>query len=131
MLHPVSSFISEYFYYVFLAVLVLNLLQRKYRKDAAKKRSATLYLAVANSVVFVFAEAVVRFNLSELLLIPFGVVVAGLCFYSRRVVFPFSLRCSECRQTLDFNRMVYSDSNLCLSCAEKRSEALAEPSDGP
>jgi len=121
--HPVSSFVVEYFYWVFIAVLVLNLLQRKYRREVLKKRAATLYIAVVVFAFYIYAYGVIHFDFSDLLLIPYVAVAVTLFAVYRRVLFPFAYHCTSCRQPLDFNRMLYSDSNLCSQCAEKQASS--------
>jgi len=121
--HPVSAFVVEYFYWVFIAVLVVNLMQRKYRREVLKKRAATLYVAVVVFAFYIYAYGVIHFNFSDLLLIPYVAVAATLFAVYRRVLFPFAYRCKSCRLPLDFNRILYSDSNLCSQCAEKQASA--------
>lgn len=123
MPHPVSGFVVAYFYWLFIAILVVNLLQRKYRKEVLKKRAATLYIAVAVFLFYIYAYGVIHFNLSDLFLLPYVAVAATLFTVYRRTLFPFAYRCRRCRQPMDYSRILYFDSNLCASCAEREASA--------
>ena len=45
-MHPLTLFLQKYLYWLLLAVLALNLFQRRYQQQAQRKRFATLYLAM-------------------------------------------------------------------------------------
>ena len=45
-MHPLTLFLQKNLFYLLLAVLALNLFQRRYQKLAEKKRFATLYLSM-------------------------------------------------------------------------------------
>lgn len=117
MAHPVSNFIVSYFYWVFLGILVLNVMQRKYREKARRKRNATLYIAILVFVFYIYAYGVIRLNLSEWFLLIYVAVVAALLGFYRRTFLPFTIRCRKCERSLTFDRVFYSDSNLCAECA--------------
>ncbi|HUX20172.1 MAG TPA: hypothetical protein VMW69_02965 [Spirochaetia bacterium] len=119
MAHPVSNFIVSYFYWVFLAILVVNLMQRRYREKAQRKRFASLYIAILVFVLYIYAFGVIRLNVSELFLLIYA-AAAGLLLWSYRKTFlPFSFRCRSCKKPLTFDRFAYADSNLCAECQEK------------
>ncbi len=58
----------------------------------------------------------VFFRLPDLLLIPFTAALAAVGIVFRRRVFPFRLRCVQCRQLLSSKRMLFFDSNACERC---------------
>ncbi|HUX11920.1 MAG TPA: hypothetical protein VMW87_02780 [Spirochaetia bacterium] len=116
MEHPISSFIVEYFNWVFLGVLALNLFQRRRGKEAHNKRFATLYIAIFVFLIYTFANSIVYFKWSEWLLLPFGVVTLTAGVLLRKWVFPFRFRCPSCEKTLSFEQIIYRDSNFCDDC---------------
>ncbi len=117
MEHPISSFIVEYFNWVFLGILALNLFQRRRGKEAHNKRFATLYIAIFVFLIYTFANSLVYFKLSEWLLLPFGLAAATAGVLLRKWLFPFRYRCPSCEKTLTFDQIIYRDSNLCDDCA--------------
>lgn len=125
--HPVSNFIVSYFYWVFLGILVINLMQRRHRAEAPRKRNATLYIAIFVFVFYIYAYGVIQLRLSEWFLLLYVGLVGSLMWYYRRIFLPFTLRCRSCAKTLTFERIIYSDTNLCLECAERE----AAETDGP
>lgn len=126
MAHPVSNFIVSYFYWVFLAILVVNLMQRRHREKAQRKRFATLYIAVLVFALYIYAYGVIRFNVSEIFLLIYGVIAGLLIGFYRKSFIPFSFRCQSCAKPLTFDRFVYADNNLCADCQEK-ADSLARP----
>jgi hypothetical protein len=115
-MHPLVLFLQKNLFYLLLAVLGLNLFQRRYQKYSEKKRYATLYLGMLVLAWMILVIIMVYFRLPDLLLIPFtaAVVVPGILF--RRQVFPFRLRCVQCRQPLSSKRVLFFDSNACERC---------------
>lgn len=122
MAHPVSNFIVSYFYWLFLAILVVNLMQRRYRAKAQRKRFATLYIAILVFVLYIYAFTLIRFNLSDWLLLIYGGAAGVLIGVYRRAFLPFALHCVSCGATLPFDRVVYADNNLCADCEAKADE---------
>jgi hypothetical protein len=115
--HFVSNLIVEYFYWVFLAILALNVMQRRRGREAQQKRFATLYLAIMVFVFYIYAYGIIRLGLSDWYLLVYLGISVGLIAMFRSVFLPFTLRCRACKQVLSFNRVVFSDTNLCADCA--------------
>lgn len=126
MAHPVSNFIVSYFYWVFLGVLVVNVMQRRHRAEAHRKRTATLYLAIFVFVLYIYAYGIIQLNLSEWFLLLYCGVVGALIGIYRRTFLPFRLRCRSCSKPLTFDRFIYSDTNLCLECADREAASSAD-----
>lgn len=128
MEHPISQFIVEYFNWVFLGILALNLFQRRQGKNAQKKRYASLYIAIGVFLVYTFANGLLYFKLAEWYLAPFGIAIVAGAFLLRKWLFPFRIRCASCAKALTFEQIVYRDSNLCDDCTPKieNPEAAAE-----
>jgi hypothetical protein len=122
MAHPVSEFIVQNLYWVFLLFLGLNVYQRSHGEKARTKRFATLYLAM---VVFVFvagAYSLIYFKLPEWLLICLGGALVAASIALRARLFPFRFRCTSCGQLLTFKPFMFNDANLCDDCSAKQSE---------
>jgi multisubunit Na+/H+ antiporter MnhG subunit len=115
-MHSIILFLQKYLFYLLLAVLALNLFQRRYQKYSAKKRFATLYLSMLVLAWMILIIIMVFFHLPDLLLIPFTAALAAVGIVFRRQVFPFRLRCVQCRQPLSSKRMLFFDSNACERC---------------
>ena len=120
MSHAVSKFIVDNFYWLLLAILALNEMQRRYRAEVAKKRLATLYLAIMVFVLYMYAYGLIRLNLTDLLLLAYLALAAALIDVFRKTFLPFKLRCTDCGKSLSFNNVMFSDSNRCDSCAQRK-----------
>ena len=115
-MHPLTLFLQKNLFYFLLAVLALNLFQRRYQKDCEKKRFATLYLAMLVLSWMILVIVVVALRWSDWLLIPFTLALAAIGVIFRRHTFPFRLRCGRCGQSLEGKRILFYDSNLCERC---------------
>jgi 8-oxo-dGTP diphosphatase len=115
-MHPVILFLQKYLFYLLLAVLALNLFQRRYQKYSEKKRYATLYLAMLVLTWMVLIIVMAFFRLPDLLLVPFTAALVTVAILFRRRIFPFRLRCVQCRQPLSSKRLLFFDSNACERC---------------
>jgi uncharacterized membrane protein len=122
MEHPIAGPIAENVYWAFIAVLFLNLYQRKYRKTGERKRFATLYWAMAFLVFYVVANVIVREGLHDLWLIPAIAVIGGVLAYFRQHTFPFRFRCQRSGKRLDFETMLCRDSNILPEYEEPQQE---------
>jgi uncharacterized membrane protein len=80
--HMVTAFVSKNILYLLLAVLVLNMFQRRYQSQAQKKRFATLYIAILILVLMVGTVLIVYLNLPDILFLPLlaAVVLVGYRF---------------------------------------------------
>lgn len=128
----IAYFLQKGLYYLLIALLVFNLLQRKHLKTGAKKRQATLYLAIVVLVLMTAAVLIMRFNFSESLLLPVILSAALLVFSKRDRFIPFQINCLKCGQRLGWQRFLYHDSNLCEPCESGESGEpgeTCEPSD--
>ena len=115
-MHPITLFLQKNLFYLLLAVLALNLFQRRYQKASEKKRFATLYLAMLVLSWMILVIVVVAFRWPDWLLIPFTLAVAAVGVIFRRHTFPFRLRCARCGGSLEGKRLLFYDSNTCERC---------------
>lgn len=123
----IAYILQKGLYYLLIALLVFNLLQRKHIKTGAKKRQATLYLAIVVLVLMTAAVLIMRFNFSESLLLPVILSAALLVFSKRDRFIPFQINCLKCGQRLGWQRFLYHDSNLCEQCEPGESGESGEP----
>ncbi len=119
--------IEQYYTWALIAILLLNLSQRKI-PGTYKKRFATIYLA---SILLLFEVGVVVIlsrDLNHNLAWLVAVICAGLLFLLRKRAFPFRFHCVECNKQLDFKHIIGHDDNLCQECYYKAhpEEAKAE-----
>jgi 8-oxo-dGTP diphosphatase len=112
----IAYFLQKGLYYLLIALLVFNLLQRKHIKTGAKKRQATLYLAIVALVLMTAAVLIRHFNFSESLLLPVILAAVLLVLSKRSRFIPFRINCLKCGQRLAWQRFLYHDSNLCEQC---------------
>lgn len=113
---PVAAVLGRYLYYLLMAILVLNLVQRKHMATGRNKRLATLYMAVAVLAFMAASLGIARLSRSDLLLVPAAAALGVLVFLNRGRLFPFRLRCRRCGARLDMDRILYHDSNRCADC---------------
>jgi multisubunit Na+/H+ antiporter MnhG subunit len=115
-MHSIVLFLQKNLFYLLLAVLGLNLFQRRYQQYSEKKRFATLYLGMLVLAWMILVILMVYFHLPDVLLIPLTAAVVLAGFLLRRRVFPFRLRCVQCHQPLSSKRVLFFDSNACERC---------------
>ena len=115
-MHPITLFLQKNLFYLLLAVLALNLFQRRYQKLSERKRFATLYLAMLVLSWMILVIVVVALHWPEWLLIPFTLALAVVGAIFRRHTFPFRFRCVRCGQSLEAKRVLFFDSNACERC---------------
>ncbi|UCF98706.1 MAG: hypothetical protein JSV89_04005 [Spirochaetaceae bacterium] len=116
-LHSLTTFVSEKILYLLIAVLVLNMFQRRYQQHSQKKRFATLYIGILILALMVGTVLIVYFQLPDILFIPLVAVLVLVGYRYRRQVFPFRLNCRLCGQRLSGKRIVFFDANTCEKCA--------------
>lgn len=107
----VAELLFDNLYWGFLAVILLNILQRRHGEQARKKRFATLYIAVALFAVQIYAGFIARQELADLWLIPGIAAAVGALAAFRSHTLPFRFRCAVSGKRLDFNTFLYRDSN--------------------
>ncbi len=119
----VSQFVSNNIFWLFVAILAVNLFQRKYLAVGERKRFATLYMSMVVLAVMAFSALLLQFSLPDWLFLPFIALLAGTVWVFRAKIFPFRRRCARCSVKLPFDRILYYDNNLCAECDAKEREA--------
>ncbi len=123
-MNPVSTFLADNGFWGLVAVLALNLFQRKHGTKARKKRQATLYIAIAVFGLYAYAIMVVQLKLHDLFLLIYLAAAAVVFYRFRKHLLPFRLKCVSCGRSLDAKELVFDDSNLCEKCKEKETTTL-------
>ncbi len=116
MVFPAASFLARNLPYVLIAVLAVNLVQRRHQEETLKKRTATLYFAILVFLLMVSSILIRRFELPDPVLIPVALVIGLLAYLGREKLFLLRLHCRKCGRNLPLRRIVFFDSNLCESC---------------
>ncbi len=106
---PISLWISENFFWVFLMILVLNLLQRRNQKRAGRKRFATLYIAIAAFLLMVAAQTIVALGGNDLMMLASTAVVLGVMYHFREHTFPFRRYSRKDGRKLTWEEILYVD----------------------
>ena len=120
------DFIADNFYYVFLAWIVLSLIQRRYRGRGDKKRTATLIQSILIFVVYIGAMVIREESLEEKwIMVPLGAVAVALYFFRSRII-PYQAKCRNCGTKLTMNQIFLYDANLCTDCDPDEKRAAAQ-----
>lgn len=125
-MNPVSIFLADNGFWGLVAVLGLNLFQRKQGKKARKKRQATLFIAIAVFGLYAFAILVVQLKLHDLFLLVYVAAAAVVFYLLREHILPFRLKCVSCGQGLEAKEIFFDDSNICEKCHQKDKSADLE-----
>ena len=114
--NPVAHFLADWLTIPLVAVLALNLLQRRHQQQAPAKRIATLVLAGLVLIVLCASFLMVRFQVPDAALIPVlaAVVLAAILF--RKTIFPFAFHCRRCGRRLGSKQVLFSDDPHCPDC---------------
>ncbi len=114
--NSLSAVLSDNLYILILAILLLNLIQRRYQKYSQKKRMATLYFAILSLALMAVSLLIIHFNLSDLILAPLILGLGIIIYLARNRFLPFRLHCRKCSKRLPFKRIIFFDSNCCDDC---------------
>jgi uncharacterized membrane protein len=118
ILGTVTTFVAEKSIYLLLAVLVLNMSQRRYQKHAQNKRLATLYIAILILVLMVGTTLIVYLDLPDIIFVLLLAALILVGYRFRKQIFPFRLNCRVCAQRLSGKRILFYDSNTCEKCEQ-------------
>ena len=109
------DFFYEFFTWIMLFVILINISQRKI-PDSDNKRRATLLLAVVFLIIYVMVIMCSTFALptwTQWASLAIGLIVIAIF---HKVFWPFRLHCSKCGKRLEWNSIIGSDDNICHSC---------------
>jgi hypothetical protein len=114
--NPVAHMLADWLFIPLLAVLLLNMLQRRHLGQAPVKRMATLILAGLVLVLLCAALVMVRFGLPDALLIPVTASLVLAAVRLRGTVFPFRCRCRQCGRPYSLKQILFQDDPRCPEC---------------
>ena len=116
-----SEFVARTFYYLFLAIVALNLIQR--RAGTEIKRKATFIWATAVLVLSVIgilisnSRELAGNDLPEFYMTAAFILVATTVILVRRHSWPFLWSCPRCGRRLGWKAWLTRDTSLCDRCA--------------
>ncbi len=128
----VSQWITDLGIWPLIVMLLPNLmLFRKLGQAATKKRTASLYQAIAVFLVTIVAGTVTNFGLTDTYLVVGVAVVAVAAYLLRKRMFPYRSTCPECGRkhnifSAEFKNIYVMDDDLCDAC---RTASRAEEAD--
>ncbi len=111
----VSFWVAENFFWAFLAILVLNVLQKRHQPRAGRKRFATLYIAIGALVFMVAGQTIVTFGGNDLMLLASLCIIIAVMVHFRSHTFPFSLYSQRDGRKLTWQEILYLDEELISS----------------
>jgi len=141
MQNTITSFIIEYFYYVFLCWIFLHILHRRYGNKAGAKRSANLYQAILIFILYIYALSLREFfTENDIYLIPIILAEVGVIYLFRTKILPYKLYCDICQKRMTLKAIFFQPKHYCDDCmleelrqelkeSEKDSEVSEEPLD--
>lgn len=113
-----------------LAVLVLNIFQRRYQTKSHHKRLATIYISALILVLNILYVMILQYGLPHWLAFPAILVPVGFAFLFRDKILIFRRKCVSCGRPLDIQTILYMDHSLCDDCHSRLhpEEHTPEPS---
>ena len=121
-LNPVSSFITSYFPWLLIGILVFYMAQRRSAGTGPQKRLASLYWAGWVLACMIASYFIKRYFISDLFLIPPAIIAAVFVYRFRSYLFPYTRTCVSCGNSLSVRRILFFDSSLCTECDPPRSQ---------
>jgi len=108
---PVAAWAAERLYWVFIGLMILNMLQRKHHERAPKKRLATLYLGLGMFFLFLVAHSINHFGGRDLFFYLGIAAFVAVVFAYRTVVFPFRFKSRVDGRWLRFDEIFFDDAH--------------------
>ena len=115
----ILNIFSRIFDYVMILLIVLNLSLRKYR-DGQNKRFSTILIALIFLGVYfllIFVDWLKLPSWCEYISLGIGIV---LFVVFRKRLWPWRMKCKECRKKMNWDAILGRDENLCDECWEKK-----------
>jgi hypothetical protein len=111
MVSSIIEAVADHGLWFVIAILFINILQKKYHHRAANKRIATLILAGAALFLVLAAKAVAAYSLSPLWMLAAVAAAGGGLYRLRQLAFPFRRTCRSSGEPLDLLSFLTRDSN--------------------
>ena len=109
------NFFYEFFTWIMLFVILLNISQRKI-PHSDDKRKATLLIAVDFLVIYVLVVMCSSLSLppwAEWVCLAIGLIIPVIF---HRTFWPFRIHCRRCGRRMDWNSIIGCDENICHEC---------------
>lgn len=126
--------IAENYLWFLVAILAVNLYQRKFAPRSYKKRTATLIIASLAMLWQVFIVIILSRGWPHWMAVPALGLTLLIAVPFRNRILLFKTHCSKCQAQLPTTAIINFDDNLCAKCwAEEHPEAATseEPADEP
>lgn len=113
----IAEKLTEPVFWALAATAILNIMQRRHHKHCVKKRTSTLIWAVLIFAFYVIVIVVAsNEQFSDYLLIVGVALVAAAAYVMREKAIPYKIKCTSCGEKMNFDRIMYYDSNMCEKC---------------
>lgn len=106
---PIAVWVAERAYWVFLGVMILNIIQRRYQKHVKKKRLATLIIGIALFGVLIAGHTVNELNGADWMFYLAVAAIIAILVYHRDKTFPFRFRSKRDGRWLSFQEILFDD----------------------
>lgn len=107
----IAGYLSDGLYWAFLAMLLLNILQRKHQQKAQRKRFATLYLALGVFGLLIVTQLILIYGGADWMLVPGFAAVGAVVYQYREHTFPFRLHSPVDGRRLTWDEILYDDNH--------------------
>lgn len=108
---PITVWIAERLYWAFLALIFLNVLQRKHQKYAQKKRMATLFLAIGLFLLLVAGQTINVLGGADWMFSLAVVIFVGVVYTYRDRMLPFRLKSAVDGRWLQTHEIFFDDNH--------------------
>lgn len=122
----ILKMIADRYLWILVAILLVNIFQRKYVPLSNYKRRATLIIAILALLWQILIVIIIEQNLPHSLAIVALLVPIGVAFLLKNYLFIFKRRCPSCNAKLNYKEILYYDDNICLKCRGGEEEAEVE-----
>ncbi|MDY4889448.1 MAG: 8-oxo-dGTP diphosphatase [Sphaerochaetaceae bacterium] len=126
--HAILEKTAENYLWFLLAILIINLQQKRYMPRCNQKRMATLFLAMLALLFEIGLALILAKAWSDWLVFVVLAIVLAIAIVFRNRCWPFRLHCPKCGASLKFQEIIGSDGNICDECYKaEHPEEFAEP----
>ncbi len=121
-----NGYILEYFYYVFIGLLFINIFVGFKGKDFSK-RIPLILIALLFFLVYVSAVLTKVKNLPVYLPTVFFILLFGTSFtLFRERFFPYRFKCAKCGKNLKWENILLEEGYVCNACKGADEDAKGE-----
>lgn len=111
--------IADNYLWFLVAILAVNLFQRKWAPRSNRKRVATLFIASLAMVWQIFIVVILSQEWPQWLAIVALFITVALAIPFRKKILLFKTKCPSCSKQLDWKTVLYFDDNLCTECWDR------------